>query len=161
MFSHCNVNRFHFKLILATPCAFLAQDYALLPRLSRHLEADDCLVIPRTWIVKFFVSSDVLTFMAQLAGTALTVVGAFIEEYANIGRIVSRYRACRGYDNYSCSVTSGTCIAPKGPPCGSDSTSYMLLRFHYRLCHFCQTLVSTQFLARVANLKNSVKQTTS
>ncbi|GHJ85046.1 hypothetical protein NliqN6_1448 [Naganishia liquefaciens] len=75
-------------LILATPCAFLAQDYALLPRLSRHLEADDCLVIPRTWIVKFFVSSDVLTFVAQLAGTALTVVGAFIEEYANIGRIV-------------------------------------------------------------------------
>ena len=44
--------------------------------------------MPRTWIVKFFVSSDVLTFVAQLAGTALTVVGAFIDEYANIGRIV-------------------------------------------------------------------------
>lgn len=74
------------------PCLFLAQDYTLLPRLSRHLGADDCLQIPRTWIVKFFVTSDVLTFLAQLAGTALTIVGAFIDPYANIGRIVSDHQ---------------------------------------------------------------------
>jgi hypothetical protein len=77
------------QLILATPCAFLAQEYTLLPRLSLYLDADDCLLVRRTWIVKFFVTSDVLTFIAQLAGTALTVVGAFIDGYANIGRIVS------------------------------------------------------------------------
>ncbi|KAJ9114147.1 hypothetical protein QFC20_001663 [Naganishia adeliensis] len=73
--------------ILATPCAFLAQDYALLPRISRYLDADDCLIVPRRFIVKFFVTSDVITFVAQLAGTALTVVGAFIDGYENIGRI--------------------------------------------------------------------------
>lgn len=91
--SHAYLSIFFWQFILATPCAFLAQDYALLPRISRHLDADDCLIVPRRFIVKFFVTSDVITFVAQLAGTALTVVGAFIDGYANIGRIVSVFLA--------------------------------------------------------------------
>jgi hypothetical protein len=59
------------QFLLTSPCFFLAFDYAALPRLSLHLEADDCLWMRRTWIVKTFVWLDVLTFLAQLGGSGL------------------------------------------------------------------------------------------
>jgi hypothetical protein len=62
-----------FQLILLSPCLFLAQDYVLVPRIAQHLAADDLLILPRRTIVILYVLCDILTVLAQLAGTALTI----------------------------------------------------------------------------------------
>lgn len=75
------------QFLLTSPCAFLAFDYSILPRLSIFLDADDCLWMRRAWIVKTFVWLDVLTFCAQLGGAALQATTA------NLAKIGTK--ACR------------------------------------------------------------------
>jgi hypothetical protein len=52
------------------PCAFLAADYVILSRLSRHLGDDtvgqECLIIRPSLLVKLFCWSDGLTFFLQV-----------------------------------------------------------------------------------------------
>lgn len=58
--------------ILLSPCAFLAQNYMLLPRLAEHLGAVDCLFLPPRLIARIFVWSDVITFWIQAGGGGLS-----------------------------------------------------------------------------------------
>ncbi|KAJ7289714.1 RTA1 like protein-domain-containing protein [Mycena rebaudengoi] len=63
-------------LILLSPCAFLATDYVLLARLAATFDEQvtkRCLLVRQTRIVKFFVWSDVITFLLQAAGGSLTI----------------------------------------------------------------------------------------
>lgn len=53
-----------------------------------YLGADDCLWMRRTWIVKMFVLFDVLTFLAQLGGSALQ---AATGDLAKLGSKVRRF----------------------------------------------------------------------
>jgi hypothetical protein len=52
------------------PCAFLAVDYVILSRLSRHLGEDtvskDCLIIRPSLLIKLFCWIDGLTFFLQV-----------------------------------------------------------------------------------------------
>ncbi|KAE8537618.1 hypothetical protein D1P53_006327 [Cryptococcus gattii VGV] len=68
--------------ILLSPCAFLAELYILVPRMSISLDADDCLIINRKAIVALFITGDIITVLAQIAGTALQ---ATFGELINIG----------------------------------------------------------------------------
>jgi hypothetical protein len=86
----------------------------------------------------------VLTFLAQLAGTALTVVGAFIDPYANIGRIVS------GHPLTSLVIRLSHILNPlddfAGPSRGAHSPSSLLQWFHSYFRGFHQTHVSDAVL---------------
>ncbi|KAI9632891.1 RTA1 like protein-domain-containing protein, partial [Dioszegia hungarica] len=62
-----------FQFLLLSPCAFLAQVYVLLPHLAEALEAEDCLPIGGRALKWIFISADIITVLAQLAGTALTI----------------------------------------------------------------------------------------
>lgn len=57
---------------LLSPCAFLAQNYVLLPRLAEHLGASDSLLLRPRIIGWVFVISDILTFAIQAGGQGLT-----------------------------------------------------------------------------------------
>lgn len=61
------------QCILLSPCLFLAQNYVLLPRLAEHLGSMDALLLPRRAIVIIYIAGDIITVLAQLAGTALTI----------------------------------------------------------------------------------------
>lgn len=80
------------QLVLLSPCAFLAQDYMILPRLATWLDAEDCLFFKSRLVVRIFVWSDVVTFLLQMAGSGMTAVQSNI---ANIGHYV---RACARAD---------------------------------------------------------------
>lgn len=75
------------QFILLSPCLFLAQDYMLLPRLARWLDAEASLFLRPSRIVKIFVWSDVLTFLLQAGGGGLTATDK--ETSRNLGRWVS------------------------------------------------------------------------
>ncbi|WVQ64665.1 uncharacterized protein L199_002832 [Kwoniella botswanensis] len=57
---------------LLSPCAFLANDYIILPRLARWLDAEDQLFLRASRVTKTFVWSDVITFWLQAAGGGLS-----------------------------------------------------------------------------------------
>ncbi|KAF8076468.1 RTA1-like protein [Lyophyllum atratum] len=61
-----------YLFVVLAPCAFIAADYVLLGQLSRHLSADEHLVIPARRITIAFVTSDITTFLIQAAGGALS-----------------------------------------------------------------------------------------
>jgi hypothetical protein len=48
-----------------------------------HLDTDDCLLIRRRWLVKLYVFADLITFAAQVGGTALL---ASTQTLAKIGK---------------------------------------------------------------------------
>lgn len=50
--------------------------------MSISLNADDCLIINRNTIVALFITGDIITVLAQIAGTALQ---ATFGELINIG----------------------------------------------------------------------------
>ncbi|KAG6830041.1 hypothetical protein H0H92_002459 [Tricholoma furcatifolium] len=58
--------------IILAPCAFIAADYVLLGRLARHLEAERHLLVNPQKITKYFVTSDVVTFLIQASGGGLS-----------------------------------------------------------------------------------------
>jgi hypothetical protein len=75
------------QFILLSPCAFLAQNYIILPRLATWLDSEDCLFLPSRIIVRLFVWSDVITFWLQGGGGGLTASQS--STMANIGYYVS------------------------------------------------------------------------
>lgn len=67
------------------PCAFIAQDYYILPHLATWLGAEDCLFLKARLVGRIFLISDGITFFLQLAGSGLTAKA----DMANIGNTVS------------------------------------------------------------------------
>lgn len=59
------------------PCAFLANNYLLLSRLSRAIgpDATSCLFLPAHHVGTIFIWSDVVTFLMQAGGGGLTASG--------------------------------------------------------------------------------------
>jgi hypothetical protein len=74
------------QLLLLSPCAFLAQDYALLPRLAVWLDAEDCLFLRASKIFKIFIWSDAVTFFLQMSGGGM---GAASSSIAKVGTWIS------------------------------------------------------------------------
>lgn len=72
-------------LILLSPCAFIAQDYYVLPQMAEWVDASDCLFLKPRLIGRIFLTSDVITFLLQLAGSAM----AAAVDLATIGDKVS------------------------------------------------------------------------
>ncbi|KAI5449232.1 hypothetical protein NCC49_005211 [Naganishia albida] len=64
--------------ILLSPCAFIANNYIILPRLATHLGEERCLFIKSRIIVRLFVWSDVVTFLFQAAGGGMASAGGSI-----------------------------------------------------------------------------------
>ena len=72
---------------LLSPCAFIAQDYYVLPKMAEWLEgalqsgrrypgegggiAKDCLFLKPRLIGRIFLTSDVITFLLQLSGSGM------------------------------------------------------------------------------------------
>lgn len=75
--------------ILLSPCAFIAQDYYVLPKMAEYLEkalqadtttrystgrdniSGDCLFLKPRLIGRIFLTSDVITFLLQLGGSGM------------------------------------------------------------------------------------------
>jgi hypothetical protein len=76
------------QLILLSPCAFLAQNYVLLPRLATKLHCEQYLFVKSSIIVRIFVWSDVITFILQAAGGGLASGGG---DTATLGEHVRKH----------------------------------------------------------------------
>ncbi|KAG7530345.1 hypothetical protein FFLO_05117 [Filobasidium floriforme] len=61
--------------LLLSPCAYLAFSYMVLPRLATYLDAEDCLFLRSRWIVRIFVTADVVTFLTQASGGGMAASG--------------------------------------------------------------------------------------
>ncbi|GHJ90211.1 hypothetical protein NliqN6_6613 [Naganishia liquefaciens] len=72
--------------ILLSPCAFIANNYIILPRLATHLGEERCLFIKSRIIVRLFVWSDIVTFLFQAAGGGMASAGGSI---ASTGETIS------------------------------------------------------------------------
>ncbi|KAJ9107644.1 hypothetical protein QFC21_001104 [Naganishia friedmannii] len=87
--------------ILLSPCAFIANNYVILPRLATHLDEERCLFIKSRIIVRLFVWSDVITFIFQAAGGGMAAVGGSIasvgEKVRSIFRIAEYAQGYFGY----------------------------------------------------------------
>jgi hypothetical protein len=114
------------QFILLSPCAFLAHVYVLLPRLAISLNAYDCLPISGRVIKWIFITADVTTVLAQLAGTALTIT---FGDLVKIGKWVSRPSIPPAILRLT--VASGRHWRALGPAC-------LLLDLHGPLRHFHQ-----------------------
>lgn len=71
------------QFILLSPCGFLAQDYVLVPRLASYLGYEEHLYKAHL-VVKFFIWSDVVTFLLQAGGGGMSA----IQSMANTGKYV-------------------------------------------------------------------------
>lgn len=87
----CPVNHraYASQLILLSPCAFIAQDYYVLPHMASWLETNDCLYLRPAWIGRIFLTSDVITFLVQLGGSGM----AASQSLAATGEKVSSHSA--------------------------------------------------------------------
>lgn len=56
------------QFTLLSPCAFLAKDYIVLPRLAAWLGAVDALIIRPSKVLRIFLWSDGNTFFLQMSG---------------------------------------------------------------------------------------------
>ncbi|EPS35573.1 hypothetical protein H072_11105 [Dactylellina haptotyla CBS 200.50] len=78
--SHYNFNSLGFfimqsLLILLAPALFAASIYMTLSRIAIALHAEQFLVIRARWLTTFFVTGDVLSFLAQSSGGGLMAGG--------------------------------------------------------------------------------------
>ncbi|KZS97965.1 RTA1-like protein [Sistotremastrum niveocremeum HHB9708] len=62
-----------YLFVVLSPCAFIAADYVLLGRLSRYLKTGQYLLVRPERITKYFIASDVTTFLIQAAGGSLSI----------------------------------------------------------------------------------------
>jgi len=69
-------------LTLLSPCAFLANNYIVLPRLANWLDLGDAMMIRPTRVLKIFLWSDGITFFLQMSGGGM---GAAAGNMAKIG----------------------------------------------------------------------------
>lgn len=60
------------RFVVLSPCAFIAGNYILLGRLSRHLNVGHYLLVNPAKITKIFVASDITTFLIQASGGGLS-----------------------------------------------------------------------------------------
>jgi hypothetical protein len=74
--SSLNVRQFplsHYdRFVVLSPCAFIAGNYILLGRLSRHLNTGSLLAVSPTRITRIFVASDITTFLIQATGGSIS-----------------------------------------------------------------------------------------
>ena len=77
------------QLILLSPCAFIAQDYYILPHLAESVGAHDCLLLRARLIGRIFLTSDCITFLVQLAGSGMAASASL----AKTGETVSSHLA--------------------------------------------------------------------
>ncbi len=56
-------------LILVAPALFAASMYMVLSRIIISVDGESLSLIRKRWLTKTFVTSDVVTFFVQLAGT--------------------------------------------------------------------------------------------
>jgi hypothetical protein len=61
-------------LLLLGPALLAASIYMVLGRLIRLLDAGDLSIISPRWLTKVFVAGDVMSFLAQSAGTYLEAI---------------------------------------------------------------------------------------
>ncbi|KAF8220825.1 RTA1-like protein [Tricholoma matsutake] len=61
-----------YLFVVLSPCTFIAADYILLGRISRHLHSDELLLVSSHRITQIFVTSDITTFLIQAVGGSLT-----------------------------------------------------------------------------------------
>ncbi|KAF8812497.1 RTA1-like protein [Phlegmacium glaucopus] len=61
-----------YLFVVLSPCAFIAADYVLLGRLAKHLGADQHLIISSRIITRVYIASDVITFLIQAVGGAVS-----------------------------------------------------------------------------------------
>ncbi|KIK79587.1 hypothetical protein PAXRUDRAFT_834021 [Paxillus rubicundulus Ve08.2h10] len=62
-----------YLFIVLSPCAFIAANYVLLGRLSRHISCTDHVLLPSQRLTFVFVSSDIITFLIQAIGGGMSV----------------------------------------------------------------------------------------
>ncbi|GAA5949403.1 hypothetical protein JCM3765_003398 [Sporobolomyces pararoseus] len=76
--------------LLLPPCAFLAINYMILTRLANALGAESALFIKASRVVKLFLWSDVISFLALANGGGLSVIKSMakIGHYSSIGGLV-------------------------------------------------------------------------
>lgn len=60
------------RLIVLSPCGFIATNYMILGRLARHLDHGEYLFISPMRVTMIFVLSDVSTFLIQAAGGGIS-----------------------------------------------------------------------------------------
>lgn len=77
------------QLILLSPCAFIAQDYYILPHLAESIGAHDYLLLRARVIGQIFITSDCITFLVQLAGSGMPASASL----AKTGETVSLHSA--------------------------------------------------------------------
>ena len=80
------------KVILLSPCAFLAEIDILLPKLAVEMGAEDCILFNIRAFKITFILMDVVCVLAQLAGTALTIT---FGDLVRIGQIVGLIQASK------------------------------------------------------------------
>ncbi|KAF8312247.1 RTA1-domain-containing protein [Clavulina sp. PMI_390] len=61
-----------YMFVVLSPCAFIAGNYILLGRLSRHLDMGHRLLVSPLKITRIFVISDITTFLIQASGGGLS-----------------------------------------------------------------------------------------
>jgi len=71
-----------YLFIVLSPCAFIAANYILLGRLSRHISCTDHVLLPIQRLTVVFVSSDITTFLIQAIGGGMTVTHSLSQELA-------------------------------------------------------------------------------
>lgn len=116
-------------LTLLSPCAFIAQDYYVLPKLAEWADADDCLFLQPRLVGRIFLISDAVTFFLQMSGSGMGAVASM----ASIGDKVDQRPKSASTDlrspssvlspnwshslfslSYSCgSVSRCMCMAPR------------------------------------------------
>ncbi|KAF8840084.1 hypothetical protein BDN67DRAFT_1053608, partial [Paxillus ammoniavirescens] len=62
-----------YLLIVLSPCAFIAANYILFGRLSKHISCTDHVLLPVRRLTLIFVTSDFMTFMIQVIGGGMLV----------------------------------------------------------------------------------------
>jgi hypothetical protein len=110
------------QFILLSPCGFLAQDYVLVPRLAAYLGYEKHLYKAHL-VVKFFVWSDVVTFMLQAGGGGMSAIVSL----ANTGKYV---RPIESQPNVDPSISPFLFIARSGWPDYPVDQLLVLLRHH-------------------------------
>lgn len=69
----------------------------VLPRLATYLDAEDCLFLRSRWIVRIFVTADVVTFFTQASGGGMAASGGDIAETGDhVGPDRPEFRKGRG-----------------------------------------------------------------
>jgi hypothetical protein len=61
----------------------------ILPRLATFLSSEDCLFMRSRWIVRIFITSDVLTFLLQGAGGGIAASSGGDKDKSHMGDVVS------------------------------------------------------------------------